>query len=129
MNYSNLVTRLKNDHRWLGGFDSSAGSDRLDSAILSAALKIWKSKAWPWKYSSTTLTVTPGSKGPYDPPSDFSGIAISQYVDPFLYKDLQTIYSIKDSETERFDAYYDEQEKKIYLKNTTEETSNTLLQT
>lgn len=126
MDYSNLKTRLKNDLKWLGAFESTAGSDRMDSAILSAALKIWTAKAWPWKYSSTTLTLTPGSKGPYDPPSDFSGISITQSANLFLYKDIQTLYAIKDTETERFDAYFDEQENKIYLAHPTEEASLTL---
>jgi len=115
MDVTNLKTRIKNDLLWLGQFTSEAGSDRLDSAILASALKIWIYKPWSWKYVTSSITTTSGTTGPYSPPSDFYNFAIKQKAHKFLVGELQMIYPVKETDTNEFDIYYDEIEDKIYF--------------
>lgn len=119
MNLTSLQTRLKNDLAWLGAFNSSSGSSRLNSAILSSALKIWNKHPWPWKYTSTTISTTSGTKGPYSAPTGFEGFAAEQKVNRFgidtRLGDLYTTHIIKPTDNDSWDIYYNEIEDALYF--------------
>jgi hypothetical protein len=115
MNYSNLEERLINDLSWTGAYTSTSGLKRLKSAILSAALKVWNKRPLPWMISSTTLNTTSGTLGPYDPPSDFKGFPLPREASNFLWDDVPLSYVIRETETEEWRIFYDENQQKFYF--------------
>lgn len=126
MDYTNLETRFKNDASWMGAFVSTAGENRLKSAILSAGLKIWNERPFPWMMSSHSLATTSGTLGPYDPPSGFKGFPPKRVTNRFLWGDLQISYVIRNSDTQEFEIIFDESQDKFYFRNDPGDTTHTV---
>lgn len=126
MDLDTVISRLKTDLAWYGAFNSDTAQNRLKSAILAGCSKIWHAHDWPWKFKTATITTTEGTKGPYDPPSDYHTM-VKPLRSHFLgYGDEYVLYTIKPTPNEAWVAVYDEIEGKFYFANDPGDNTHTL---
>lgn len=110
-----MEAELKNRVRILGRFTASDAVDRMRYAIRKAAFQAWTRQDWDFKKSSSTITTTSGTLGPYTAPTGLVRFCTVSKLAVFGFADTEILMPIYSSDSAVYFPYIKVQDGALYF--------------